>query len=816
MTKKFSEKSFVFYGINFIVGFGFIATIQSVIKTGNYSLLIFAITSFIAAGIMLAFARGTQYFGNQVGGSYAYAKEAFTKSKWFWFLNGWNQFMQAPLFSATSPLFFSSIASLFVENEQYQFLLLIVSLVFFITLTIISSFSLHVSKKFILGSAIIKWIIFGLILGVIIYLVSTQPTPHLFVKNSSIQKITPFIIVNSILSFIYAYGGIEGLAGLSTSVKTKNFKKILFYLFGFVIFIYLVFFLLFSFIPSFQTWQGDYVATIMKNVLGTTGLILFAIGLLFRQMTSSIFSMVYYAKTVVPLALDGFLPASLAKVAKNGQHKNAIKFVTLISILAMIIFTILPKLLNISDSFTTILLSGNLVFFVIYLITLVSILHISFKRKEFKIPIWEKIIYMITTSLIIAIILITLFPPIVNESYQPSQLLVILSYISLMVLGFVTWFVYVLIKKINPIHRYTTNYTKLTQNKKTSLEELEKSGIKKVVETLFINTFKTQNRFILLTNQSESFRDLIIRSLASVLNFNNKKNELPLHTVYKLNTEKLAFTKDKKIMNIFYKMFFSYQNKNSNFILFIENINLLNQDVLDILERVKNHTNIKIIATSQNEILDSKYQKIFHTVSINDLTNDQKIAITLHAKNKILLQHNLIMDKEAEKLLIKMIKDGMYISDILNQIDTVAAYIQTQNNQLSVHIDSLNKEKNKLQNQKIKLQNTNNSKEVNDIDKQIENTEQKINEFKNTILDEKTIVNKFISYLKTKNLYKQKIKDYKENGNISAAFILENEIIVEIEKEINKLLKIIENLKFYDAIITKEKFTKINKNITIG
>ncbi|QJR44126.1 amino acid permease [Mycoplasma miroungirhinis] len=813
MKRKFTEKSFIFYGINFIVGFGFIATIQSVIKNGNYSLLIFVITSFIAAAIMLAFARGTQYFGNQIGGSYAYAKEAFPKSKWFWFLNGWNQFMQAPLFSATSPLFFSTIASLFVNDEKYQILLLIISLIFFVTLTIISSFSLHISKKVILATAIIKWIVFALILGVIVYLVSTNPTPNLFTKNSSIQKITPFIIINSILSFIYAYGGIEGLAGLSTNVKTKNFKKILFYLFGFVIFIYLVFFLLFSFIPSFQAGQGDYVAIIMKNTLGTAGLIIFAIGLLFKQMTSTIFSMVYYSKTIVPLALDNFLPSSFAKVAKNNQHKNAIKFVTIISIFSMIIFTILPKLIGATDSFTTILSAGNLVFFVLYLNTLISILHVSFKRKEFKIPIWEKIFYMIATSLIIVILLISFIPPIINETYEPSQLLVILSYVSFMILGFIVWICYILIKRLNPLHKFTINLTKQIKTKQ-QLDNIQPTGINAIIKQLFFTSLKSKEKFILLTHQNEFSIKLIINLLTSALNFHNKINELPTNIVYKLNTEQLAFSK-KNINTIFYNILSTKNPQNTNIILFIENINLLNDDILEILKTFKNKTNIKIIASTQNVNEHIKYNEIFNFISLENLSKLQKQDIILYAKDQLVSEHNLIIDNDVNQLLIKMIKNNMNFNFILNQIDNAAAYIKTHNNQWFKHIDSLNQTKINLEYQKIANQKLNNNKDVIILNNQIKNLEDEITTLQDNYLWEQNIAQKLILSLQQQKFYQQKIQEYKDSDNISVAYLLENQIIVQIQKEIDDLKNKIKNFQAYKINITKEIFLKANKSITI-
>ncbi|WP_166666777.1 APC family permease [Mycoplasmopsis mustelae] len=482
--KKIKGKNFIFYGVNYIVGFGFLATISSVIKTGSYSILVFLITSLIAAGVMLAFSRGSQLYGNEVGGSYVYVKKAFPKNRFFWYVNGWNQFMQAPLFSATAPLFFINIIQLFIKDnsvlQKYSFLIQILALLFFISLTIISALNFKISTKVILWSAVVKWIITGIIFVAVIYLVTQNPTQQ-FLKADA--KVTPYLIISSILTFIYAYGGVEGLAGLSTEVKTKNFRKILLIVFGIIIFIYILFYLLFLFIPVTSSSNSSYTAVILESALGIAGLIIFTVGLLFRQITSTVFSMIYYAKSVAPLSLDGFLPASLGKVAKNGQHRNAVIFSTVISIIAMIIFTILPSLLKVENQFSTILQAGNLVFFLQYLFALIAMLALAYNKKlNLKIPLWEKIIYITVSILIIFIMLVTFIPPILGEAYNASSAIIIGGYVVFMLIGFIFWGLYVLYKefkslktKIEKIEKYidaqnTTQTELLQQAEKNNLE----------------------------------------------------------------------------------------------------------------------------------------------------------------------------------------------------------------------------------------------------------------------------------------------------------------------------------------------------------
>lgn len=90
-SNQLSEKQFLFFTINYIVGFGFITTITSVIKTGYYGLIIFLLTALISLAVVLVFSRLGNEFPNEYGGSYLYAKKAFKKH--FAFFQGWNQFI---------------------------------------------------------------------------------------------------------------------------------------------------------------------------------------------------------------------------------------------------------------------------------------------------------------------------------------------------------------------------------------------------------------------------------------------------------------------------------------------------------------------------------------------------------------------------------------------------------------------------------------------------------------------------------------------------------------------------------------------------
>lgn len=79
MTKKtFNDRTFALLTINYVVGFGFIATIVDIVNIGYWAILILFLTSFIATATAFAFSRLISAFPNETGGSISYAKKLIT------------------------------------------------------------------------------------------------------------------------------------------------------------------------------------------------------------------------------------------------------------------------------------------------------------------------------------------------------------------------------------------------------------------------------------------------------------------------------------------------------------------------------------------------------------------------------------------------------------------------------------------------------------------------------------------------------------------------------------------------------------------
>ncbi|WP_033160791.1 APC family permease [[Mycoplasma] collis] len=435
---KLSEKNFIFFGLNYIIGFGFIVTIASIISKGAWGILIFILTSFIAMIAMLSYSRGGQAYGKELGGAYAYTKKAFPKNRFLIFFSGWNQFAQVPLFAASTPLLLSNLLSDFDSSNQFLYQILSISI--FVVITLISLLGLKISKWFVFITGFFKWLIVFIGFFIIIYLAfGNYKFASIFESN---DEITPAIIASSILFFFYSFGGIEGLAGISSDVKTKRFKTLLFIIFILVFTFYFIFYLVFLFLDVDKIQIGDNsisFSNLMKKVFGLTGSILFLIGSFFRSFSSTLSSGIYYSRIVASIATDGFIPSILEKKNKNNEYKFATYFVIFVSIISMIVLGIIPFYLNLKDQFATIIEAGVIVFFTQYIFSIISILVISIKTKEIKIFILEKILYVIGVILIFLVILINIFPFIVNEPFKADSILKLVSYFAVMALGFIFW-----------------------------------------------------------------------------------------------------------------------------------------------------------------------------------------------------------------------------------------------------------------------------------------------------------------------------------------------------------------------------------------
>lgn len=435
-----TERQFIFYGLNYIVGFGFIATISQVIKQGFWGILVFILTSLITLAVIFAFARAGEKYQSEVGGSYAYAKKTFKNG--IVFFQGWNQVSQIMLFSATTPLFFSSLLTSFDQSRKWIYVA--ISLVIYIGLILAGAFGFRLSKWIVFITGIFKWLTLFVGFGLIIYLISSSKS-----YGESFKEVAPFSILGfsgTVLSFIYSYGGFESLATISKNVETKRFKKVMILIFLIVIFSYFLFYIIFLGLGN--EYLSDFgLETVYKVLWGSAGTSLFTIGLAFNRMSGAIASVQPRARYISPLAEDGFLPAFLAKKNKYNEYQNAIYLSVVIVILSSLIFTIIPEIFGLKNSFDTILKAGNISFLVQYLLSIFTVLVWKWRKNEY-IPLWETIIYILGMITISFTLIFSQLPFIGSEKITFQQFIPLISYVSSMLIGyFVKFFMWISKKK---------------------------------------------------------------------------------------------------------------------------------------------------------------------------------------------------------------------------------------------------------------------------------------------------------------------------------------------------------------------------------
>ncbi|VEU59048.1 amino acid permease [Mycoplasmopsis gallinacea] len=360
--KAFSEKNFIFFTINFIVGFGFVSTILTITNLKALGLLTILLTSFITLGIVLVFSRLAAVYSEEYGGSYYYAKKIGDSKakKLFAFWVGWSQFMQGPILSAAGPLFLATAISVVTDNQMVISIVRGISFLFYILLMFISTFGLKLSTKVIYLSAIIKWTIIFLALLLSVYLAFKNPSYSTnFSGLIDKPKSEYAYLIFKLSNFIYVcfLVVLKVLLQWLRMRKTNKIKKVLFLSFGFIVGFYLVFYLVLLGINS-SVLNGQF-SNIFLKTWSITGLVIFVIGTIFNQISSKISTVLVNSRQLIPLAEDGYLPKFLIKTNSRGEYRNAIYFSLGLTIFSLIVFWALPEFLNLKNFFLSVIEIGN-------------------------------------------------------------------------------------------------------------------------------------------------------------------------------------------------------------------------------------------------------------------------------------------------------------------------------------------------------------------------------------------------------------------------------------------------------------------------
>ncbi|VEU70579.1 APC family permease [Mycoplasmopsis glycophila] len=437
--KAFNQKSFIFFTINFIVGFGFVSTILTITNLKALGLVTILLTSFITLGIVLVFSKLASIYSEEYGGSYYYAKKIgdSKSSKLFAFWAGWSQFMQGPILSAAGPLFLATAISVITDNQTVISIVRAISFLFYILLMFISTLGLRLSTKIIWISAIIKWSTIFLALILSLYLAFKNPSYNTnFTGDIGKPKSEyAYLIASSVISFMYAFGGFESIAAMTKDVETTKIKKILFLAFGFIVGFYLLFYLVILGVDS--KLLNQQFSNIFLKTWSITGLVIFVVGTIFNQISSKISTVLVNSRQLIPLAEDGYLPKFLLKTNSRGEYRNAIYFSLGLTIFSLIVFWALPEFLHLKNFFLSVIEIGTVSFLVQYILTFLTAIILKRKKKILFIPWYEQIIYYLVMFLLVLLVVIYLFPIFVGHAWTIENTIVLTSYLISLIIGLI-------------------------------------------------------------------------------------------------------------------------------------------------------------------------------------------------------------------------------------------------------------------------------------------------------------------------------------------------------------------------------------------
>ncbi|EFF41115.1 APC family permease [Mycoplasmopsis alligatoris] len=448
MTKKFNERQFILYGLNYIVGFGFIATISNVIKNGWAGSIVFILITLISVMVALTFSRAAKYYPDEIGSTYSYSRKVFSKRTSFYF--GWNAYIQGPILSAASPLFFTQI--IFVakpEWQNYELLVSLISVFIFIGLYVISALGLHISKPLAFITGALKFVVIFIALILVVELIFKEGQHAYFIDNiTTVPKdISAYSIAGVAISFLYAFGGLEGLVSIGKDSDKINLRKVLMIIFFIVFASYFTVYVIFLNLPTNLLTSNNLFLNIYAKGLPAIGIALFAIGLFFNRASGIIMGGVINARILVVLAQDGYFPKLLAKENKNGEFSYAIVANLIITFASMIIFNLIPRLINQQDAFQTVLELGTAAFLIQYISTTIIVLFMNNKKLIGNIKIWELVIYWLGIIIGLTLILLWAIPNISGVAWTSQNTIQIVSYIAFILVGYVIYYGTFMFKK---------------------------------------------------------------------------------------------------------------------------------------------------------------------------------------------------------------------------------------------------------------------------------------------------------------------------------------------------------------------------------
>ncbi|WP_434414466.1 APC family permease [symbiont of Argiope bruennichi] len=414
MNKKYTKIQMMFFGLNFIVGYAFLVGLGSVVKDSGYLFfLVVLICGTIAFSAGLAFARLSSIVDG-FGGSYLYAKRAFPKKRFLYFLTGWAQYIQAP-FVAVSTITGIAWSFKLASSDTYNFKyfdfdnykgwIYLAAVIIFCLIIIILNFGFVSTHNSLRIFWTLKWFIIILALGMCIYHLNDFKVN--WNKNIFTNKPNSILsIFQALVLFFFAYGGVEGIAAISKDVENskKNMPRIILWTLVFTTIFYIIFYLLITGAVESKTLSGvdnpNPVNWLISNtflgvVLGSIFLYLAISSQVANKLTSRLQNGWVNTRLIAPLAADGFLPVLFAKRNKHNQFKYALYLDSAISISIILIYTIFVfTFKSLQDNLDKPMDMYSLIMFFQYFMTCLSAIVLA-KKKVLNIKKIEVLFYYV-------------------------------------------------------------------------------------------------------------------------------------------------------------------------------------------------------------------------------------------------------------------------------------------------------------------------------------------------------------------------------------------------------------------------------------
>ncbi|SYV94133.1 transporter, basic amino acid/polyamine antiporter (APA) family, partial [Mycoplasmoides gallisepticum] len=203
----------------------------------------------------------------------------------------------------------------------------------------------------------------------------------------NVKDVNAYLIFSTIITFMFAFGGVETTPNIANNVQFNKFSKALIIAIVTIIGFYTIAYILF--LNLNLNLISDGFIQVYKTVLGTTGLVIFSIYLLFYNISSTMTSTLANPKVLVSAAQIGFLPSFLTRTNRFNQHRNAIITNAVLIIVSMFIFTLLPMFLKLNTNFfRNVINMGTIAFLLQYVLSFITIFVLVKQKKITNIRWW--------------------------------------------------------------------------------------------------------------------------------------------------------------------------------------------------------------------------------------------------------------------------------------------------------------------------------------------------------------------------------------------------------------------------------------------